>query len=114
MTPGALDAGREPDPRRELRLRMNDDHGRVKLRVSLWLPADAGAASTAMKALTDSGLEFDRGPFRAEPHPSSADLRRLADDLDFYYAAHDGAPDLVRAVGTELQLLASELKRWKG
>jgi hypothetical protein len=95
---------------REVRLRLDDKHGRPRLRVSLWLPADREAAEVAMRALSRVGLEVDRGPFRAAPHPRSAALRQLAADLDFYAASHDGSPELVRAIGTELFALARELQ----
>ena len=107
---GQPDAGIAPDVSREIRLRLDDEHGRPRLRVSLWLPAEREAAEVAMRALSRVGLEVDRGPYRAEPHRLSGALRSLAADLDFYASTHDGSPEMVRAVGTELFALARELQ----
>jgi hypothetical protein len=107
---GQPDVGIAPDVSREIRLRLDDEHGRPRLRVSLWLPADREAAEVAMRALSRVGLEVDGGPYRAGPHRLSGALRSLAADLDFYASTHDGSPEMVRAVGTELFALARELQ----
>jgi len=52
----------------------------------------------------------DRGRWKMiERREETNKIRKLADDIDFYRSTADGSPEMLRAVGVELAVIAATL-----